>query len=499
MSLFELVDRYFLIICGLGVFGASLPAQDRVAPPRIAAKPNVVFIMADDLGYGELGCYGQTKIKTPHIDRLAKQGMRFLDHYSGAPVCAPARCVLMTGKKLSHAAVRGNREVQPEGQWPIADKEVTVAEILKQRGYRTGCVGKWGLGAPGSVGAPNAQGFDFFYGFNCQRQAHNLYPTHLWLNDQKHPLNNPSFRAHQKLKVAPDDYARFRGKEYAPHLMINAALAFLRREQDRPFFLFLPFVEPHLAMQPPQVWVDLYPEEWDQKPYLGQRGYLPHPRPRAGYAAMISHLDDHVGRVVRLIDALGLGENTLIIFTSDNGPTHDVGGVQTEFFNSAGPLRGRKGSVFEGGIRVPTVARWTGKIKPGSTTKIISAFEDWMPTLAELAQAKTPVRAANSGQGISLLPTILGRPGQQSREYLSWEFYGYGGQQAVRMGPWKAVRQRLHRGNQKIMLFNLKDDLGEKTDVAVEHPKIVRRMDWIMRNDRRANPAFPVEMLDQEK
>ncbi|MFT7618326.1 MAG: arylsulfatase A [Planctomycetota bacterium] len=467
------------------------------SPPEKAAQtslPNIVFILADDLGYGELGSYGQEKIKTPHLDQLAKQGLRFTQHYSGAPVCAPSRCVLLTGKKLSRASIRGNKEVQPEGQWPIAKDETTIAEILKARGYRTGAMGKWGLGPPRSEGAPEKQGFDFFYGYNCQRQAHNFFPPHLWLNGEKHLLNNPLFRPHQKVEGPEFDLEQFRGNEYAPELIANAALAFIRRNQKQPFFLYLPFVEPHLAMQPPEKWVNQYPADWDKKPYLGGRSYLPHPRPRAGYAAMISHLDDHVGRVVALIDELGLAENTLIVFTSDNGPTHDVGGVDTNFFASAGSLRGRKGSVYEGGLRVPTIARWSGKIKGGSTTDCISSFEDWLPTLSELGGAAKDKNA----QGVSLVPTLLAKDGQVEHPYLSWEFYGYGGQQAVRMGQWKGVRQKLKKGGEAIRLFDLNSDIGEQKDVAADHPKIVKKMGAIMRKDRTVNPDFPIKMLDQE-
>jgi arylsulfatase len=450
-------------------------------------------LLADDLGYGELGCYGQEKIETPHLDRLAAEGLRFTQTYAGAPVCAPSRCVLMTGRQLSNAYIRGNREVKPEGQWPIPADAVTVPELLKPLGYTTGCVGKWGLGAVGSTGDPNSQGFDFYYGYICQRVAHNYYPPHLWLNGQKHILDNPVFSAHQKLKTAPASYDRFYGNEYAPDRMLSAALAFVRRNQGQPFFLYLPFVEPHVAIQPPKEWVDRYPKEWDPEPYLGQRGYLPHPRPRAGYAAMISHLDDHVGRVVQLIDELGLGEDTLILFSSDNGATHDAGGVDTEFFDSVGPLRGRKGSVYEGGLRVPTIARWTGKITAGATTDHVSGFQDVMPTLVEIAGGTPP----DGIDGISFAPTLLGRGEQRQHDHMVWEFFGYGGQQAVRMGQWKAVRRQVHKKATPIELYDLSVDVAESNDVAAEHPDIVARMAHIMRTERTPNADFPIEMLDR--
>lgn len=469
----------------------ALAGQD--ASPSSSVRPNVIFILADDLGYGEVGCYGQKKIRTPHLDRLAREGMRFTQHYAGAPVCAPSRCVLMTGRHLSRAWIRGNKPKRPEGQWPIPDGAVTVAEVMKKAGYVTGAIGKWGLGPVASSGDPNSQGFDLFYGYNCQREAHNYYPTHLWLNRERHILDNPRFRAHQKFAKPPADYDRFHGNEYAPDLMLRVAKAFLRTHAEDPFFLYLPFVEPHVAMQPPQEWVDAYPKEWDDRPYLGQKAYLPHPRPRAGYAAMISDLDEHVGTIMSLVDELGLAENTLVVFSSDNGPTHDVGGVDTEFFDSAGPLRGRKGSVYEGGLRVPTIARWPGKIEAGSTTDHISGFQDLLPTMAELTGQPVP----EGVDGVSYLPTLLGREGQRQHDHLVWEFFGYQGQQAVRAGKWKAVRRGLHQGNRKVELYDLAQDVGETTDVAAAHPEVVRRLTEVMVTVRTKNPDFPIEMLDR--
>ncbi|NRA97858.1 MAG: sulfatase-like hydrolase/transferase, partial [Planctomycetes bacterium] len=277
-----------------------------------------------------------------------------------------------------------------------------------------------------------------------------------------------------------------------PDLMLRTARAFIRRNREQPFFLYLPFVEPHVAMQPPQAWVDQYPKQWDSKPYLGQKSYLPHPRPRAGYAAMISDLDEHVGSVVGLLDALGLSERTLVIFSSDNGPTHDVGGVDTEFFNSAGPLRGRKGSVYEGGLRVPMIARWPGKVRAGSQSDHISGFQDLLPTLAELAERPVP----KGVDGVSYLPTLLGKPGQEQHDHLVWEFFGYRGQQAVRAGRWKAVRQGLHGGNTTVELYDLDRDLAEAHDIAAQHPEIVNRLTRVMESVRVPNKDFPIKMLD---
>ena len=468
----------------------AAPAQDR---------PNIILMMADDLGYGELGSYGQTKIRTPHLDQLAAEGMRFTRFYSGAPVCAPARCVLLTGRHLANAEIRGNREVKPEGQWPISASTVTLPEMLKPRGYVSGAMGKWGLGPVGSSGDPNDQGFDLFYGYNCQREAHTYYPGHLWHNKEKDLLDNDSIPGHARLKDVPASYDRFYGNDYAPDKMMVAAEGFLREQGARykqsgePFFLYLPFVEPHLAMQPPQEWVDQYPKEWDEEPYLGTRGYTPHPRPRAGYAAMISDLDHHVGNVMAVLKEMGLDDNTLVIFTSDNGPTHDVGGVDTNFFDSAGGLRGRKGSVFEGGLRVPMIARWSGKIEAGSTSSHVSAFQDVMPTLAEASGAKAPA----GHDGISFLPTLLQQSKQRIHQYLTWEFSGYRGQKAVLMGRWKAVQQRIHQGNTHIMLFDLESDPAESTDVSADHPDVIAKVKDIFRNDRVRNQTFAMHLYDQ--
>ncbi|MCA8980174.1 MAG: arylsulfatase [Planctomycetes bacterium] len=451
--------------------------------------------MADDLGYGELGCYGQQKIRTPNIDRLAAEGLRFTQAYSGAPVCAPARCVLMTGRHSANGEIRGNREVQPEGQQPISAEAVTVAELMRAAGYATGAVGKWGLGPVGSTGDPNAQGFDLFFGYNCQREAHSYYPDHLWRNDERVVLNGGErVPGHAKFteEDEPYDFDRFVGTDYAPDLMLAEAQGFIREHADEPFFLYLPFVEPHVAMQPPREWVERYPAEWDAEPYLGGRGYTPHPRPRAGYAAMISDLDEHVGAITATLQELDLAEDTLVLFTSDNGPTHDVGGVDTEFFRSAGPLRGRKGSVYEGGLRVPLIARWPGVVAAGDETDHLCAFEDLMATLGELTGERLPADA----DGVSFLPTLTGRGAQAEHAYLVWEFHEYGGQKAVRIGDWKAVLPRIHQGNTQVELYDLATDLGETEDVAAEHPELVERARRIFAEDRTVNALFSMSAFD---
>jgi len=443
-------------------------------------RPNIIFILADDLGYAELGCYGQKKIRTPGIDRLAAEGMRFAQAYSGNAVCAPSRCVLMTGLHAGHAFVRNNREVKPEGQHPIPDGTVTVAELLKAKGYATGAVGKWGLGPPGSEGDPLRQGFDHFFGYNCQRHAHNFYPAYLWRNDRKVDLEG-------------NDGKSATGKQYSHDLMEAEALEFIRSRKGGPFFLYLAFTIPHLALQVPEDSLAEYKGLWEDPPYAGGKGYQPHPTPRAAYAAMVSRLDRSVGRVVALLKELGLEEKTLVMFSSDNGPTHGgVGGSDSEFFASAGPFRGLKGSLYEGGIRVPFIARWPGKIRPGGTSDLPCAFYDVLPTLCEVAGAEVPPET----DGISFLPTLLGREGQKRHDFLYWEFPGYGGQQAVRMGDWKGVRQDLNKGKMEIQLYDLAGDIGETKDVAAGHPEVVGRIARLMAESRRPSPDFPLRGVD---
>jgi len=436
--------------------------------------------MADDLGYAEVGCYGQRKIRTPSIDRLAAEGMRFTQFYSGSPVCAPSRSALMTGRHSGHGYIRNNSEVQPEGQKPIPDAAVTIAELLKARGYRTGAMGKWGLGPPGSEGDPNKQGFDLFFGYNCQRHAHNHYPTYL--------------RRNQEVVRLEGNTAGLTGRQFSHDLMETEALGFIRENKERPFFLYLPFIIPHLAIQVPEDSLAEYAGKWDDPPYDGKNGYLPHPHPRAAYAAMVTRMDRSIGRIVEQIEQLGLGKDTVFFFTSDNGPTYDrLGGTDSTFFESAGPFRGLKGSVYEGGMCVPFIARWTGKIRPGTKSDLPSANWDALPTLCELAGAKPPADI----DGISLAPTLLNKGKQQRHEYLYWEFPAYGVQQAVRMGDWKGVRQRMGQGNLEIELYNLASDVGETKNVAAAHPEIVGRIRKIMETARVPSEVFPLPGIDR--
>ena len=488
--------RDFLKYAGAAAAAAALGRPAAAQPGR--RPPNIVYILADDLGYGELGCYGQRKIRTPNIDRLAAEGMRFTQHYSGSPVCAPSRCTLLTGQHTGHAFVRDNYELggwkkdSREGQLPLPPGTVTLARLLKQRGYRTCAIGKWGLGGPDTSGHPNLQGFDHWFGHLCQRVAHNYYPDHLWRNDQRVELEgNPWFPAHQKLDEVPDDprfYRRYLGKQYAPDLMIAEALDFVRQNRDRPFFLYFATPVPHAALQVPEDSLAQYAGRFPETPYLGGKGYLPHPTPRAAYAAMVSRMDRDIGRLVNLIDELGLGPDTLIIFASDNGPTFN-GGADSAFFHSAGPLRGLKCSLYEGGIRVPMIARWSGHIRPGTTSAHVSAFWDVLPTVMEIVGGPVP----EGLDGLSFAPTLLGRGQQRTHDYLYWEFRAYGGGQAVRIGPWKGLRLNIRKSDKpRIALYNLADDVGELYDVADQHPDIVARIAQIMRQARVPSEYFPL-------
>ncbi len=467
-----------------------------LADDASSRPPNIVFILADDLGYRELGCYGQTKIQTPNLDRLARQGMRFTQHYSGNAVCAPSRCVLMTGKHPGHAAIRDNRETKPEGQWPLPAEELTLFEHLKSAGYVTGAFGKWGLGGPGSVGEPLKQGVDRFYGYNCQAHAHSYYPAYLWDNDQRVPLNNhPPIPGHAKFPAEADptdprSFDRFKGTDYAPDRIHQQALAFIAENRERPFFLYYPSIMPHVALQVPDNHLKPYLDQnWVDPPFVEANGlgYTPHFTPRAAYAAMISALDKQVGEVVQAIDDAGLAEHTLIVFTSDNGTTHLKDEVDYEFFQSVGELRGLKGSLYEGGIRVPALVRWPGKVPAGQVTSFVSGFEDWMPTLAQCAGIPTPENI----DGISLTPTLLGHS-QPTRPYLYREFPGYGGQQSIRVGKWKAIHQAMHRGKRKLELYDLENDPSEAHNVAQQFPEKVAELSQLMSQVRVESAVFPL-------
>ncbi len=467
------------------------------APPPVdeETRPNIIYIYADDLGYNEVGAYGQTKIRTPNIDRLAAEGMRFTQHYSGSAVCAPSRSVLLTGKHTGHTYIRNNKELggwgpdEPEGQWPLAAEEVTVAEILQEQGYVTGAMGKWGLGGPDADGQPNLQGFDHFYGYLCQRVAHNYYPTHLWRNGEKDMLaGNEYFDAHQSIEAPFEDradYDRFQGETYAPDAIADEALQFIRDHAEELFFLYYPTIVPHLAIQVPDDSLAEYEGMFDDTPYLGG-SYLPHPEPRAAYAAMITRMDRNVGRILDLIAELGIDNNTVVMFSSDNGPTW-VGGSDLEFFDGNGPFRGRKQQLWEGGIRVPMIARWPGHIAAGAVTDHVSAQWDVLPTMLELVGAAGAI--PTDIDGISFAPTMLGEEGQATHDVMYWEL---GLQQAVRAGDWKLYRRANADGEIDIVeLFNLADDPGEQTNLATDHPEVVRELVELARRSRVPSELFP--------
>ena len=494
----KLNRREFIKKAGLGAAAVTLTRTGGCRKTAAVEKPNIIFFLADDLGYNELGSYGQTKIRTPSLDSMASEGMRFTQHYSGSPVCAPSRCVLLTGKHTGHAYIRANDEMREkgdvwndpslEGQRPLPAGTTTMATLLKSAGYATGAIGKWGLGGPDDSGHPNSQGFDFFYGYICQRQAHNYYPTHLWRNRDKHILEgNEYFKAHQKFPEErdPDDpeaYAAYSGRQYAPDLMEQEALDFIRRNKDRPFFLYLPFIVPHVSLQVPEDSLKEYEGEFPETPYLGEKGYLPHRTPRAAYAAMITRMDRSIGRILALVKELGLDESTLVVFSSDNGPTFN-GGSDSAFFESAGPLRGLKTQLYEGGIRVPMIARWKGRIKAGTVSGFVSAFWDFLPTFTELSGADPPADT----DGLSLLPTLLSKPeDQQVHSHLYWEYLGG---QVVRMGDWKGIRPK---GGGTLELYNLKYDIGETSDLAEAEPDIAARLAGLMVSSRTESKHFPL-------
>ncbi len=458
----------------------ATPAREAAAPRR---PPNIVLVFADDLGYGELGCYGQTKIATPNIDRLAREGARFTQFYTAAPVCAPSRSALLTGQHLGQTPIRDNSEVQPEGQGPLPASTRTLAHDLHAAGYATACIGKWGLGFVGSSGDPNAMGFDLFYGYNCQRQAHNFYPTHLWRNAERVVLqgNDPKSRA----ELA-----------YAPDLMLAEARSFIERNASRPFFLMYASPLPHLALQPTPADMKPYELKFDETPYVGGKGYLPHPTPRAAYAAMISRLDAEVGAIRAALEKAGVAEDTIIIVTSDNGPTHDVGGVDTGFFDSTAGLRGRKGSVWEGGIRVPCIAWWPHRIAAGATIDDPAWTVDLRSTFGALADAATP---ASDGRDLAAL-LLDGTP--LPTRALYWPFPGYGGQEAVREGDWKIVRTGLRQRKTATadlegwQLFDLARDPNETTDLAAVHPEVVARLALLARRSYEPSERFPLNRAD---
>ncbi len=433
------------------------------------APMNVIYILADDLGYGDLGCYGQEKIVTPNIDKLAAEGMRFTQHYAGCTVSAPSRCALMTGQHTGHSQIRGNREVLPEGQHPMEEGTFTIGKLMKSAGYNTGIFGKWGLGYPGSTSTPNTMGFDEFFGYICQREAHTYYPGHLWHNDQKieYPENvNPGRTT------------------YSQDLVHEHALNFIRENKEKPFFAMLTYTLPHAELNLPHDSIyQMYENAFEEVPYKGG-GYYASEKPYASFAAMVTRLDMYVGEVVAELKKQGIDQNTIVIVTSDNGP-HTEGGANPNYFKSYGPLRGVKRDLYEGGIRVPMIAWAPSKIKAGVENNHISAFWDMMPTLAELTGAEV----TSQTDGVSLLPTLFSQDGQQQHEYLYWEFHELNGREALRSGQWKLIRQPVV-GETILELYNLDEDIHEDNNLATMYPEKVEELTVILDKARTESPYF---------
>lgn len=464
-------------------------------------KPNIIYIYADDLGFGELGCYGQQKIKTPNLDKIAKEGMRFTQHYTAAPVCAPARCMLMTGKHSGHSYIRGNYELggfedsTEGGQMPLPEGTFTIAKLMKQAGYTTAAIGKWGLGMNNNTGDPNKQGFDYFYGYLDQKQAHNFYPTHLWENGKWDTLRNSFIYVHRPIPKNSSDAAfdYYKGKDYSVTKMAEKTLGFIRENKSKPFFLYLPYTGPHVSLQAPDEAVKEYIGKFEEQPYFGEKGYAPTKYPLSTYAAMITYMDKQIGKIMALLKELNLDENTIVMFSSDNGTTFDVGGVNGEFFNSVGGLRGRKQDLYEGGIREPFIARWPGKISAGKTTSLISAQFDLMATLSDVTGVK-----AWHNDGISFLPTLLGKDKQQKKhEYLYFEFPEKGGQAAIRMGNWKGVKSNMKKDkNSQWEIYDLSTDEKETTDVSAQHPDLIEKFEKILKTEHQSSHIHEWEFID---
>jgi arylsulfatase A-like enzyme len=448
--------------------------------------PNIVFIVADDLGYGDVSCYGQQRFQTPNIDRLAAEGLKFTQGYAGTAVCSPSRSSLFTGQHTGHTPVRGNLAVKPEGQYPLPDSSRIIPRLLKQAGYATGCFGKWGLGGPGTSGDPVNQGFDEFFGYNSQTLAHNYYPYYLW---------------HNREKVLLPENRGARSGTYAPTLIQEHLLAFIKQHRAQPFAVFMTTVIPHAELAAPPAYLQKAIGHYGpEKPYIGpdtsapgfakSGPYLSQPYPKAAVVATMRVLDDQVGQLMQLLKQLKLDDNTLVVFTSDNGPSAE-GGKDLAYFNSSGGLRGAKRDLYEGGIRVPFIVRWPGQVKAGTTTAQLAAFWDFLPTFVEVAGLKTPAGT----DGLSLLPTLTGRGRQAQHPHLYWEFYEQGGSVAARWGHWKGVRLNMATApTGPIELYDLTADPHETRNVATQHPEVVAHFAQIFTQEHVPSPAFRFQL-----
>jgi len=442
--------------------------------------PNIVFILADDLGYGDLSCYGQKNFSTPNIDRIAAQGMLFTQHYTGCTVSAPSRSSLMTGLHTGHTPIRGNKGWEPEGNWPLPANSFTVGKMLQSKGYTTGAFGKWGLGFIESEGDPNLQGINEFYGYNCQSLAHNYYPDHLWHN-------------HEKILLPENDSSKT--GSYSADLIHKAALNFIETNKEKPFFLFYPTTIPHAELSAKEEYMNKFrgkflPEKSfkgvDDGPTFRLGTYGSQTEAHAAYAAMITQLDDYVGEILTKLTELGIEKNTIVIFASDNGP-HLEAGADPDYFNSNGDLRGFKRDMYEGGIRTALLVKWPGKVKEGSKSDHISAFWDILPTFAEITGAEVTAEI----DGISFLPELLGKK-QKQHDYLYWEFHEQGGKTAIRMGKWKAVKLNIDKPDKTVTeLYDLSTDNGETSNVAEANPEIVKKLEELMKQAHKPSEVFP--------
>jgi len=446
------------------------PGVETTARP-VGAPPNIILIITDDLGYGEVGCYGQKVIRTPTIDALAARGVRFTNAYSGSCVCAPSRGTLLTGLHTGHSAIRDNKELSPEGQQPLPAESVSIAELLKEKGYVTAAIGKWGLGPPGSTGDPAKHGFDLFYGYLCQRHAHNYCPPYLYRNDERVELAGN--------RATWDTGEVLAGAVYVPDLLRDEAEAFITANRAGPFFLLFATPVPHAALQVPGDSLAEYTDAIPDTPYDGKKGYLKHDHPRAAYAAMVTRMDSDVGRILARVRELGLEGSTLVIFTSDNGPTYN-GGTDSEYFKSAGVFRGLKGQLYEGGIHVPLIVSWPGRVREGAVSSAVTGNWDFFTTLASVAGVERGALPAEI-DGIDLSPQLFGDGALVPREYLYWEYASGAGWQAVRLGDFKGVRRSAKKApDGPIELYDLAADPGESVDIADKHPGVVARMREIM-------------------
>lgn len=479
-------EKLNFILLALFLFAAG--CSSRSAEGNEVERPNIIYILVDDMGYGDLGSYGQQILKTPNLDRMAAEGILFTDHYAGAPVCAPSRASLMTGRDTGHSRVRGNYETGKYGfggELELRPENITIAEVLQQQAdYTTAIIGKWGMGMNGSTGEPKKKGFDYSYGFLNQAHAHWHYPTYLYRNGVKEPVEN--------------NLENKRGY-YSNDIFTDEALQFIGKERKAPFFLYLAYTIPHAELLVPDDSIFArYKGMFDEVPFVGRTQgsdgvdslgyYHSQAYPKAAYASMITHIDNDVQKIIDQVKRLGIDENTVVMFSSDNGP-HKEGGADPAHFNSNGPLKGAKRDVYEGGIRIPFIVRWPGSIKSGQTSDHVSAFWDMLPTMADLAGVDIKdVRT----EGISIMPTLLGdTTAQEKHDYLYWEFHEKKySDQAVRKGKWKAVR---HDPNEPLELYDLDTDLAEEHNVAGENPDVVTQMKHIMETARTDNPYWKLK------